>query len=139
MRVKQVIIVPRDLKDNNGQPVGAGKIASQVAHAAVANVLNLAHSKCVEENRVFQTLSYDVGSDIQHWIEQEFKKVVLGVDNQEEMFDIYNKAKEAGLNVSLIIDNGQTVFDGVETPTCVAIGPAKDELIDVVTGHLALY
>lgn len=132
MKVKQVIVAVRG-------HMPAGKLASQVAHAAVANVLNLAHSKCVEENRVFQTLSYDVGSDIQHWIEQEFKKVVLGVDNQEEMFDIYNKAKEAGLNVSLIIDNGQTVFDGVETPTCVAIGPHADEKIDPITRHLSRY
>ncbi len=132
MKVKQVIVAVRG-------HMPAGKLASQVAHAAVANVLNLVHSESVEENRVFKTLSYDVGSDIQHWIEQEFKKVVLGVDSQEEMFDIYNKAKEAGLNVSLIIDNGQTVFDGVETPTCVAIGPAKDEKFIGITDHLKRY
>ena len=129
---KQVIVAVRG-------HMPEGKLASQVAHAAVANVLNMQYTRHTKDGVVYLTLTYPENSPEQYWMEKSFTKIVLGVDTREEMFDIYNKAKEAGLNVSLIIDNGQTVFDGVETPTCVAIGPHADELIDPVTRHLSRY
>ena len=52
--------------------------------------------------------------------------------------DIYNKAKDAGLNVCEIIDNGLTEFHGVKTKTCLAIGPDLSDKIDPITGNLKL-
>lgn len=40
--------------------------------------------------------------------------------------------------VELIVDNGKTEFNGVKTPTCLAIGPAEDVDLEPVTGHLKL-
>ena len=49
------------------------------------------------------------------------------------------KAKAKGMNVSLIEDEGRTVFNGVTTITCVGIGPASRAAIDIITGHLKCY
>lgn len=136
---KMVIIVPRNLKDANGGPVGAGKIGSQVAHAAVANVLNMEYTRHTKDGVVYLTLTYPENSSEQHWMEESFTKVLLGVDTQEEMLAIYEKAKAKGMNVSLIEDEGRTVFNGVTTLTCVGIGPASRAAIDVITGHLKRY
>ncbi|QJX80020.1 aminoacyl-tRNA hydrolase [Priestia megaterium] len=48
------------------------------------------------------------------------------------------KAKEKGLPAVLIEDSGLTVFNGVKTKTCLAIGPYNSEEIDEITGHLPL-
>ena len=45
-------------------------------------------------------------------MKNEFTKIVLAVDSQEEMLQIFRKAKELNLNTSLIVDNGKTVFNG---------------------------
>jgi PTH2 family peptidyl-tRNA hydrolase len=42
------------------------------------------------------------------------------------------------LPVVLIEDAGLTMFNGVKTKTCLAIGPAKDSEIDEITGSLKL-
>lgn len=136
---KMVIIVPRNLKDANGNPVGAGKIGSQVAHASVANVLNLKHAQYTKDGVVYLILTYPEDSPEQHWLEESFTKVLLGVDTPQEMLDIYEKAKAAGLNVSLIEDEGRTVFNGVPTLTCVGIGPHAREAFTGITDHLKRY
>jgi PTH2 family peptidyl-tRNA hydrolase len=51
--------------------------------------------------------------------------------------EIYNKAKEAGLEVHIITDSGRTEFKE-PTKTCLAIGPDLSEKIDTITGHLKL-
>jgi len=132
MNVKQVILAVRGHME-------AGKLSAQVAHAALANILNLAHHTSEEEGTVFKTLSYEANSDVHYWIENEFTKIVLAVDSQEEMLEIFEKAKKLNLNTSLIIDDGRTVFNGEKTITCVAIGPHKSELIDPLTRHLKMY
>ena len=72
------------------------------------------------------------------WKDGIFTKACLGVDSEEELLDIYNKAQEAGLPVALITDSGLTEFKGVPTNTCMAIGPDRIEKIDAITGHLKL-
>ncbi len=66
------------------------------------------------------------------------KKVALAV-NLEEMLRIVNEAQEFyQLPAGIVIDEGKTVFNGVETITCGWIGPAEEELMDYLTGHLEL-
>jgi PTH2 family peptidyl-tRNA hydrolase len=60
------------------------------------------------------------------------------VDSEQELMDIYDRAVRAGLEVHLITDSGRTEFHGEPTRTCLAIGPAVAEAVDVITGHLQL-
>lgn len=129
---KQVIIAVRG-------HMPQGKLASQAAHAAVANVLNMEHSKYTKDGVVYLTLTYPENSPEQHWMEESFTKILLGVDTEEEMIAIYEKAKAKGMNVSLIEDEGRTVFNGVSTKTCIAIGPDSRNNFIGITDHLKMY
>jgi PTH2 family peptidyl-tRNA hydrolase len=131
---KQVIVARRDLN------MPAGKLAAQVAHASVRNLLNCGY---------WVKSELDVNDDIfvlepkseamEYWMKESFPKVVLMVDSEEELEDLYSKALIRDLPASLIEDSGRTVFDGVYTVTCMAIGPAERSEIDSITGHLPLY
>lgn len=77
-------------------------------------------------------------SPLENWINGRFTKVCVSVDSEAELDEIYNKAKEAGLICSMIVDAGLTEFNGVPTKTCCAIGPEWPEDINKITGHLKL-
>ena len=66
------------------------------------------------------------------------QKIVVGVETEEELLNIYEKAKEKNILVERIDDNGQTVFYGVTTFTCIAVGPDTSENLQEITGHLKL-
>ena len=61
------------------------------------------------------------------------------MDSLDELKEIEAQAKEANLEVHLIVDSGRTEFNGVPTPTCLAIGPDEADKIDEITGGLKLY
>lgn len=71
---------------------------------------------------------------VEEWILGSFAKVVLQADSEQQLLDIHNAAKEAGLMSHLITDSGFTEFHGVPTHTAVAIGPDYAENIDKITG-----
>ena len=100
--------------------MGRGKIAAQVAHAAVAAAL------------------HGLGSPgFTQWLRDGQPKVVLKVTTGEQLEDVAAQAGAAGLPVELVQDAGRTqVTPG--TLTCCAIGPAADDSIDAVTGELSL-
>ncbi len=100
--------------------MGRGKIAAQVAHAAVAAVLATARSR-----------------DFRAWLEEGQPKVVLRAGSEEELLAIAAKATAAGLHAELIRDAGRTQLEP-GTLTCCAIGPAGSDKIDAVTGALPL-
>ena len=75
---------------------------------------------------------------MQAWLSGRFTKVVVRVDSEAELLEVYQKAKDAGLPCSLIQDSGATEFHGVPTYTAVAIGPDEAEKIDAITGQLKL-
>ena len=70
--------------------------------------------------------------------EKSFAKIVVQVENEEELVAIYEKAKIAGLESHLITDSGATEFHGVPTKTAVGIGPDYSEKTDLITGNLKL-
>ena len=70
---------------------------------------------------------------------ESFAKVVVKVNDLAELLQIRDNAKNAGLEVHLIVDSGRTEFHGESTPTCIAIGPDYSDKIDPITGHLELY
>jgi PTH2 family peptidyl-tRNA hydrolase len=112
--VKLAVAVRTDLD------MGRGKIAAQVAHAAVA-----------------ATLASLGTADFAAWLREGQPKVVLRVRTAGELDDLVRQAQAGGLPVEVISDAGRTqVTPG--TVTCCALGPAESQRIDAVTGGLAL-
>ncbi len=134
--VKQVIAVRKDLRDVKGNKIHTGKICAQVAHASLK----------VFFDRMIEINTTDEGSEKSimftpeelEWVNGIFTKICLSVNSEAELLEIYNKAKVAGLNCSLIEDAGNTEFGGVKTLTCCCLGPNYSEKIDPITGHLPL-
>jgi PTH2 family peptidyl-tRNA hydrolase len=112
--VKLTLVVRTDLD------MGRGKIAAQVAHAAVGAALRA------------------IGTpDFTQWLREGQPKVVLKVTSEEQLREVASRAGAAGLPVETILDAGRTqVAPG--TWTCCAVGPASADRIDAVTGHLSL-
>ncbi len=108
-----VIVIRKDLE------MGKGKMIAQACHAAIE-----AYKKANKEI-------------VKKWEKEGAKKVVLKVDSLKELKEIYKKAIEKNLNVVLIRDAGKTQLKK-GTITCIAIGPDKEEKIDLITGNLKL-
>jgi len=136
MDIKQVILVRKDLN------MPSGKLMAQAAHASVQTILNRMHidtENFEDFAGIYRELNTTSNSALNLWICGEQKKICLAVNSQEELDYYYNKALENNLMCSYIIDNGHTVFNGVRTPTCIAIGPDFSHLIDPITSKLKLY
>ena len=116
MEFKQVIIVRRDVN------MGTGKIAAQVAHAAVMGAEKV------------KTLRREWFNS---WFAAGQAKVVVKVKNVEELMDVKKRAEELYLPVVQVQDSGLTQIPS-GTTTCIGIGPAPSELIDKVTFELKL-
>ncbi len=114
---KQAIVVRTDIK------MSKGKLASQVAHAAVEAVLD--------------ALEHGMSEWVTAWRSQGAKKVVLKASNEQELLDLYAKARKDGLPAALIRDAGRTELPP-NTLTCIAIGPAPAKKVDKITGRLRL-
>ncbi len=99
--------------------LGKGKLAAQVAHASLE-----AYLRASEDSK-------------RKWLTEGQKKIVLKVENEERLVDIFEKAKRAGLPSTLIQDAGLTQIPP-GTKTAVGIGPAEEERIDRITGELPL-
>ncbi|CAH8555836.1 unnamed protein product [Schistosoma bovis] len=127
--MKLVLIVRSDLK------MGCGKIAAQVTYLILLRsvVLKCSHAavSCYEE-----IIERNPGI-LKAWEEQGQPKIVLKVDNYEEMLELSHKAESLGLVNSIIHDAGHTqVPKG--TATVLGIGPALASEINLVSGDLKL-
>ena len=114
--MKQVIVVRSDLG------MGRGKIAAQTAHASLE-----AAERSVREKRDW----YET------WKAEGQAKIVVKVGGQEELEEIHRRAVSMKLPSSIIHDAGRTQLEP-GTATCVAVGPAPEELVDQITGQLKL-
>jgi len=114
--MKQTVVVRSDLK------MGKGKMAAQVAHASLS---------AAEEAMRRREEWYD------EWKEGGQRKVVLKVQSEGELHEVFKKAKAAKLPASLIEDKGLTQLEP-GTVTCVGVGPGPDEAVDAITGKLKL-
>ena len=119
---KQVIVMRNDLN------MRKGKMIAQGAHASISFLTR----------RIKSSGKLKVSAAEQDWLDGSFAKVCVRVDSEEELLEIFNKAKVAGLEVHLITDSGKTEFHGEPTNTCLAIGPDVSSRIDKITGHLQL-
>lgn len=123
--IKQVIVMRKDLN------MRKGKMIAQGAHASMGIFFDL--MKKQDNNYVLE-----LNNDMQIWKDGVFTKICLYVESEQELSDIYLKAQFVGLPVKMIVDSGLTEFKNIPTKTCLAIGPAKSELIDKITGKLKL-
>lgn len=131
---KQMIIMRKDLQ------MTKGKMIAQGSHASLGVVLEMMSMKQISilKKDYSMTLNVKEGSPLDTWMRGGFKKVCVYVNSEKELIDIYNMAKKANLPAILITDGGLTMFKGVPTKTCVAIGPAFEDDIDKITGNLKL-
>ena len=131
MFTKQIIIARRDLN------MSPGKLAAQVAHASMAAVFQLARIYEVSKEMSFDLREHTV---LENWlINSSFTKIVLGVDSEEALFDLYDKLNLSGMKPVMITDNGKTEFGGVPTNTCIGLPPYDAQEINKFTGTLRLY
>lgn len=131
MKTKQVIVVRKDLKMRRGKEI------SQCAHASLGVFSQrFQRGDCLAE---VDEVRLDLTKAEHEWFNSSFKKICVYVNSEQELIDVYMKAKLAELPCILIEDSGLTEFKGVKTKTCCAIGPAYDDVIDEITGNLTLY
>lgn len=129
---KQVIVIRSDLN------MPKGKEGAQVAHAAMAFLTNRLEAIGSQISATHTMVLTGCFSQPElDWINGSFRKVVLVAHNEEELLEVYEKAKKAGLETHLITDSGYTCF-AEPTNTCVGIGPDLPDKIDPITGHLKL-
>jgi len=150
--IKQVIVVRTRYPDGKGGTFGlrTGKIAAQVAHASLkvfldrklqrlggrnpSDYMELADGRPEFPEDTQELLMIPLPAVMAEWVNGSFAKIVLGVETEADLLQVYEAAKAAGLPTALITDLGHTEFHGVPTNTTVAVGPAKPEDIDLITG-----
>jgi len=134
--LKQVIIVRKDLK------MRSGKVASQVAHASLGCIMNyINNSVKVDEEKRY--LGFIMPNNVFDWLmepsKSPFTKIILQVNSEESLLELKRKADELYINNKLIVDAGNTVFNGMPTVTCLGLGPENDKVLDQITGDLKLF
>lgn len=111
-----MIVTRKDLK------LSPGKLAAQVAHAAVSCAL-----ETKKNNKKWFT----------KWMREGAKKAVVKTDSVEDFFELKMKADELQIESVIISDAGHTEIPS-GTKTVLGVGPAPNNLIDQVTGDLSL-
>jgi len=120
-KVKQVIVMRKDLN------MSKGKMVTQGAHASIAFLTHLV--------RGYNGESLLLSKVEKEWVYGTFFKVCVGVNDEKELLDIGYNAVAKGLSVKYIEETGG--FDK-PTLTCLAIGPDYSSVIDPITKHLKL-
>ena len=111
---KQAIVARTDLG------MGTGKLAAQVAHAALSAV----------EDTDRPTVT--------RWQGAGQKKVVLQADGEQALFALADQAEREGLANAIVRYAGHTQLEP-GTVTCLGVGPGPAAVVDRVTGELSLF
>ena len=120
-----------------------GKMVAQGAHASLAiltnNLIGYPFSIWKFPFKLVRFLYlFFFHKPFRVWHTGRFTKICVYVNSEQELKDIYNKAKSKGLLCSLIKDAGLTEFGGVPTYTTVAVGPDESSKVDAITGGFPL-
>jgi peptidyl-tRNA hydrolase len=159
--LKQAIVVRTDLDMN------AGKSGAMIAHVAMTYILQQLvwkQAEPIEEPEVFKATGFFLPEQYRWMTEPDvvagetadynpidhlagspkFKgqlsiaKVVLQVAGLDELCQVEQKAREAGLIVHSVVDSGHSHNDAGTHVAC-AIGPYWPEQLDPITKKLSLY
>jgi len=125
-KVKQVIVMRKDLN------MSKGKMVVQGAHASIAFLTNKMKDNLSNPEALWWV---NLSQAEKEWVYGTFFKVCVGVNSKKELLDIGYNAVMMGLSVKYIEET--TGFDE-PTFTCLAIGPDYSSKIDPVTKHLKL-
>ena len=107
---------------NNQLEMSAGKIAAQCGHATLG-AYKLSMKYCQ--------------SALQVWERSGVAKIVVKVEAEQEMYDIFETARAIGIAAYIVQDAGRTQI-AAGSRTVLALGPAPAALLDQITGHLKL-
>jgi len=110
---KQVVVLRTDLG------MGKGKLVAQAGHALLA--------ACKKAD----------GKTIREWEATGCEKVAVRASSEKELLALRDEARRLKLPTALIRDAGHTQVPAGSI-TALAIGPAKEEEVDRVTGGLKL-
>jgi len=113
---KMVIVTRKDLD------LSPGKLAAQVAHAAVTCALDTKKTNAKWFNK---------------WQSEGAKKAVVKVECEDDFYPLKKKADQLNIISHIISDAGHTEIPA-GTKTVLGIGPAPNNIIDQVTGDLPL-
>ncbi|HEX9371271.1 MAG TPA: aminoacyl-tRNA hydrolase [Roseiflexaceae bacterium] len=111
--MKQVIVVNQSLR------LSVGKLAAQVAHAAVGAFL-------AADGRVQAT-----------WLREGMPKIVVYGADADFLLQLDAAARARDVPSCVVHDAGRTVV-AAGTVTCVGLGPAGEDALDPLTGALKL-
>lgn len=147
-KVKQVIVIRKDLGMRRGKEIAQG------SHASIAFLTRRLQTNILDMYADDQKLgikpSYSdrmgctshtlfLCEAEREWIENGFAKICCVVNSEQELVSLNEKAKSLGLESHLIEDEGLTEFGGQLTKTALAIGPDYSDRINLVTSELKLY
>jgi len=107
---------------NNDGCVDIGEIAAYVAHASLV---------AADDARTYSPTHYNM------WRSNGYLKAVLKGGDANSLVNIYNAAQIARLPLSVSFREGKKPVTKNDV-ACVAIGPAEDWVVDLITGHLKL-
>jgi len=113
---KMVIVTRDDLK------LSPGKLAAQVAHAAVVCALKTKNTNSKWFNK---------------WQNEGSKKAVVKTNSLDDFYSLKKKAEDLKIIAEIISDAGHTEIP-YGTKTVLGIGPAPSNIIDQVTGELSV-
>jgi PTH2 family peptidyl-tRNA hydrolase len=122
---KQTIVLRKDLN------MRKGKMVAQGAHASMRAILQLGH-------REGGNFVVPLDERLEPWLLGRFKKICVSVNSEAELLQLHQEAKAAGLIAALIQDAGLTEFGGVPTYTALAVGPDREDRVELITGSLPL-
>ncbi|XP_018797009.1 PREDICTED: peptidyl-tRNA hydrolase 2, mitochondrial [Bactrocera latifrons] len=117
-RTKLVLVVRGDLK------MSKGKTAAQCAHAAIL---------CYQQSQQDQ----DKQKLVECWSFSGQPKIVLRANTLEELTNLQNRAKTAGVVAELVRDAGRTQLEA-GTATVLGIGPDIEKNVDELVSNLKL-
>lgn len=109
---------------NSSLEMGQGKIAAQVAHAAIA-----LHSILLQNESKF-------GNSLLKWFEFGETKIVLKGDTSKHLIDLQSMAMNRGIPCYLVQDAGKTQVPKGSVTVLSLFG--RVDIIDSVTGQLKL-
>jgi PTH2 family peptidyl-tRNA hydrolase len=111
--MKQVIVVNRSLA------LPKGKLAAQVAHAAVGAFVSASAQAQVA------------------WLRAGMPKIVVYAADADALVQLETLARQRQIPTCLVHDAGRTVLPA-GTITCLGLGPAAADALDLLTGALPL-
>ena len=96
MKSKQVIVIQKSLN------MRKGKMVSQGAHASLGVILNMFNNgqKLPEyppeiiNGEYTLSLTIKEGSALDQWLRGQFTKICVSVNSEQELIEIYEKAKD---------------------------------------------